>query len=109
MSKKLKADEKDLQKFIDAPSVHFINHESRISRLESVIDSINATLIRLENKMDSGFTQIVNKFDRVDGKFERIEGIFERLENKIDSNFKWTIGIILTATITLFGAILHKG
>lgn len=77
MSKNNAIDEQDLQKGADSPTVHFINHESRISRLEAVNEMILSTLVRLEDKMDS--------------------------------NFKWTLGIMLTTTLALFGAILsHK-
>lgn len=82
MSKNNIIDEQDLQKGADSPTVHFINHESRISRLEAINEMIISTLVRLEKKLT-------------------------RLENKIDSNFKWTVGIILTATIALFGVILN--
>jgi hypothetical protein len=35
-------------------------------------------------------------------RFELVDRRFEHLENKIDSQFKWTIGIM----ITMFGGIL---
>ncbi len=63
-------------------TLHYINHESRITRLESTMDNINATLIRLENNV-------------------------VRLDIRIDSNFKWTIGTVCTIGLAIVG-ILYK-
>lgn len=63
-------------KSVDSPTVHFINHESRISRLEAVNEMILSSLIRIENE--------------------------------VNSNFKWTIGTILTISLALAGLIYKK-
>lgn len=75
MSHKPRNETKDLKKGEDSPTINFINHESRIAKLESTIDNTNCTLTRLESKMDNNFSQI--------------NGRFEKIDNKIDSFFIW--------------------
>ncbi len=74
MTKHIKV--KDEQKTIESPTVQFINHESRIARLEAINEMILSTLTRMDEK--------------------------------IDSNFKWTIGTILTMSLALAGLIYKK-
>jgi archaellum component FlaC len=44
----------------------FMNQESRMVRVESVIESINVTLIRMDNRLD----RIENRIGSVEQKFD---------------------------------------
>jgi uncharacterized coiled-coil protein SlyX len=65
--------------------------EVKLALLEQSINSINQTLIRFESR-----------FDRLDLKLEK-------MSDKIDSHFKWTVGLIFglyaTALGTMIGAV----
>jgi hypothetical protein len=58
------------------------DHESRITRLEVTIENINCTLSRIENRLD-------------------------RMDTKIDSNFKWVIGLYISGFAGLLTAMSH--
>ncbi len=63
------------------------DHGERITRLETTIDNINQTLIRLENKMDQGFKEVNVKIDKIN--------------DRLWSNFLW-----LLSAMFLFSGIL---
>lgn len=58
------------------------DHEGRIVRLEVIIENINNTLIHITNRL-------------------------ERLEDKIDSNFKWLLGLYMGGFTALLGVMAH--
>ena len=51
--------------------------EFAYERLDTRMDTFEATIVRLDQKTDAGFAN-------VDGRFNRIEGHFNRLERKLD-------------------------
>jgi molecular chaperone GrpE (heat shock protein) len=54
------------------------DHGTRIARLETTIDNINQTLIRIEKKLDN--------------LEDKTENGFNKINNRIWINFYWTIG-----------------
>ena len=56
----------------------YIEYEHRTTRLESCIENINATLLRMESRLDN-------------------------MEKKIDSNFKFMIRMIFTNYVIMIG------
>lgn len=62
------------------------NHETRLTRVETVIENINASLIRLESKIDNLDKKFESKFDYLDKK---IDSKFDYLDKKIDSKFEF--------------------
>jgi len=72
----------------------FYDHETRIRMVENAIISID------------------KRFEQIEKKFEQVDKRFERLENKMDSQFKWTIGLILglygSGFIALLGYFLKS-
>jgi tetrahydromethanopterin S-methyltransferase subunit G len=57
-------------------------------------------------KIDKRFEKIDSRFEKIDKRFESMQNHmnmnFHRLDSKIDSHFKWTIGIM----ITMFGGLI---
>lgn len=87
------------------------SHETRIALLEQTCSNINQTLIRLEKKMDDGFSSLDTKIDKVyanlDNKIDhvqitldkKIDSVYSGLDKKIDgihsriwTLFMWGIG-----------------
>ena len=68
--------------------VHY-DDDTRLALLEQSIGFLNSTLVRFEHR-----------FDQLDNKIEK-------LESRIDSNFKWLLGIIIAGFGGLFGIIAH--
>jgi tetrahydromethanopterin S-methyltransferase subunit G len=80
-------------------------HETRLSLLEQSITTINATLVRLENKMDEVF-RIINH--RMDGVENKIDKRVDNIENKIDRLESRMWQLILITYSSVFGFIAAK-
>jgi len=63
--------------------------ETRIALLEQSVGHINETMLRIEKRFDS----IDKRFDTLESDMK--QG-FARLDGKVDSNFRWLIGTIVT-------------
>lgn len=72
------------------------NNTTRIAVLETIAAQINQTLIRLENKMDEGFSRIDKKFDNIERKLERMDDKIDNVRKENTSHFRTTIFTILT-------------
>lgn len=65
------------------------DHEVRISVLETIVEQINQTLLRLENKIDINHDKLETKIDNLSNKIDEV-----RKENT--SHFRTTILTLLT-------------
>lgn len=63
-----------------------LDHESRITRVETTVENINDTLKRLENKIDDGFKTVSN---RLWSNFYWMIGGFGSILLLIAHGFKW--------------------
>lgn len=72
--------------------------EERIAGIESILEQMNETLDRIERGIVGVQTEVLRVRDRAEG-----------LEDKIDANFRWTIGAAITMWVTIILAILFKG
>lgn len=80
-------------------------HESRITRLEVINENINATLLRLETKIDSLDVRLNEKIDTVERKLtEKIESVETKLNARIDKldSRLWQIMILMGTTVLGF-------
>ena len=69
-----------------------MNNESRIVRIETVIEHIQYMLDRIEKRFDKTEEMLLEI------KKENKESVI-RLDSKLDSNFKWIVGTIITLFI----------
>ncbi len=97
----------------------FYNLETRASIIENAIISIDRRFEQVDkqlDRIDKRFEQIERRFEQIDKRFEQIERRFEqvdkkfeRLEDKIDSHFKWLLGLIAMPLYTsIIGFIIGK-
>lgn len=77
-----------------------MNNESRIVRVETVIEHISYMLDRidkrfeaLDQKLEVKFTLLEEREATIDKK---IDATINRLEQKVDTNFKWIVGMMIT-------------
>ena len=69
--------------------------EQRVSLMEEVAGDIRDGLNRMDNRLD-----------RMETRLDRFEDRFERLETKLDSHFKWAVGLTVTLwSTTMLGVI----
>lgn len=66
-----------------------MNNESRIIRVETVIEHIKYML------------------ERTDARFDALDDKMSKLSTKFDSSIYWLIGIGVTSLISVFGAIIN--
>jgi len=72
---------------------YFLDHEHRVTQLEGIMQNINASLLRIETRLD---------------RLEmRIDTINADLNKKIDRNFLWLLGIGFSAYGIVLGAMAH--
>lgn len=67
--------------------------------------ALEERVARLEGRLE----EHGRHFDQINYKLTDFDRKFAELGQKIDSNFRWTIGILITTWITLIAAILLKG
>ena len=76
-----------------------MDNESRIVRVETVIDHIQYLLERIDKR-----------FDGLDSKmgerFEKMDSCNREMNNRLDSTMRWMMGIGITSLISVFGAII---
>lgn len=72
--------------------------EIRMAHLEGAYEQIDKRLGSIERRMDDGFVQLRTE----------ITGVDQRLNQKLDTIFRWVIGIILINWITVVLAIFSK-
>ncbi|MEW6214060.1 MAG: hypothetical protein AB1478_02475 [Nitrospirota bacterium] len=97
--------------------------EERVARLEGRIDehskffeSISVKLTLMDDKGDRDREELEKRIDRNREELEKkidtarrdLEQKMERLDRKMDTNFRWIVGIQITTWITVLLAILFK-
>jgi uncharacterized coiled-coil protein SlyX len=71
----------------------------RMDRLEERID-------RLEERMERRFEQVDARFAQIDGRFLQVEARLDLLGADMSKNFRWLVGVQITATITVVAALI---
>lgn len=77
-----------------------MNNESRIVRVETVIEHINFMLERTDKRFDKIENDIAAYRKEVNGGFDTVNA-------KIDSTTKWLIGIGLSSFVSVIGIIVN--
>jgi uncharacterized coiled-coil protein SlyX len=75
------------------------DHEVRITRLEVVVENINTTLVDIKRSLE-------RLEDKMDSKFLSVENKFSELNKKIDTERAWIIGIGFTTMLSFFGTVV---
>lgn len=72
--------------------------EERMADLEKRMEQMDKILDRIEREIIGVRTEVFRVGDGAEG-----------LEDKIDANFRWTIGLMITMWVTIILTILLKG
>lgn len=76
--------------------------EERQAKIEGVLEQIDKRVGRLESEL----IRVENKIDFLDSK---VDSVRSELHGKLDSNFRWLVGIMITMWITIIMTIIFKG
>ena len=84
--------------------------EGKVSEHDRIFDMINTRLGEMNKRID-GTNERIDSFrlsvdKKIDDVNKRIEGMDARINSRIDSNFKWMLGIQIAMWITIMSAIL---
>lgn len=74
--------------------------ESRITRLETIMEHVQYMLERMERRFEDMETKINYKLDKME---QRINAVNQRL----DASTRWLIGIGVTSLLSVFAAITN--
>ena len=75
--------------------------EERVARIEGILEQMDKRLTRLENEV-SHLREEINSLRR------EVREEINSLRDMVWSQFKWTIGILITMWITIIITILFK-
>jgi predicted nuclease with TOPRIM domain len=86
------------------------NMEERIAKIEGILEQINERLNHFGAEMGDLRKEMNGKFMQIDGRFgqlnEENRADHHHIETDIKTNFRWTVGIILTMWVTVIIAVL---
>jgi tetrahydromethanopterin S-methyltransferase subunit G len=82
----------------DALEVRIAHLEGAYEQVDKRLGSIEGRMTSLERKVDDGFTHLRTDIHRIE----------QKLDGKIDTTFRWVIGIILVNWVTLMLAIFWR-
>ncbi|MCL2010564.1 MAG: hemolysin XhlA family protein [Synergistaceae bacterium] len=102
----------------EARSVSFVEEKvfsSEIKRLDSDLgnikksvekqdDKFTRAIEKLEANLEAKFEKIDQRFEKIEQRFEKMDQRFIKLEDKLDSNFKWLVGIYIPLTGIILAA-----
>ena len=72
--------------------------------IEKQDDKFTRAFEKLEATLEAKFANIDQRFEKVDQRFEKMEARFEKMMDKLDSNFKWLVGMYVPLTGVLLAA-----
>jgi archaellum component FlaC len=91
--------------------LRFEKIDSRFAKVDSRFEGIDA---RFES-IDARFEQIDRRFEQIDRRFEKIDVRLDRIDERlydlrreISTQFRWTIGVMMTLVAGVVAAILSR-
>lgn len=82
--------------------VYIMKEHTRLALVEQVVGQIGETLVRIEKRLDTLDRKTEEGFSKIDSRITK-------LDEKVDSNFKWLIGTMITLFLTVGFGVLFKG
>ena len=76
--------------------INIIQHSVTSDDMESLRKQFKYDFNKLDSKIDTVRSEFKSDFNKLDNK---IDTVAEKLTNKIDSNFKWTLGVIIVGIL----------
>jgi len=83
--------------------------DERLAALEAKVDAIadlRALVLEMRAEMNQRFGQIDQRFGQIDQRFGLIDQRFVQIDAKVDRNFVWSTGLMLTGFISVIGALI---
>jgi predicted nucleic acid-binding Zn-ribbon protein len=87
--------------------INIIQHSVTRDDMESLRKEFKDDFVNLDNKIDNVRAELKSDINKLDSKIDnvaekldsKIEALKSELNNKMDSNFKWTLGVIIVGIL----------
>lgn len=83
-----------------------MNDDTRLALLEQTINHIDTSLSEIKSESKNFRAEINQKYEKLETRFIKIDDRFSLLQDKIDANFKWTMGVVITLFSGLYATAL---
>ncbi len=90
--------------------------DERMAALEAKVEGIadlRSLLLDIRDEARHGFAQVERRFEQVERRFEQtdkrfgqVDQRFAQIDAKVDRNFVWVMGMMLTGFISVIGALI---
>ncbi|HLB28752.1 MAG TPA: hypothetical protein VJM69_01310 [Dehalococcoidia bacterium] len=81
--------------------------------IREVLQQVDARMASLERHVEQRFEDIERRFDErftaVEKRLDRLEGRMDRLEQAMLTNFRWMVGLLFTAWVTIMASVIGLG
>jgi len=77
--------------------------EERVSRIEGILEILPSRVENLDRKADEHRDELLAEIRRVG---QKVDASREELSRKIDTHFRWTIGILIAGIFSIITVIL---
>ena len=67
------------------------------------LQEIKSSINKLDDKIDSNSKELNDKIDKLD---ESVNSRIDKLDDKIDRNFLWTLGVMITSLSIMIGGFI---
>jgi len=82
----------------------------RLARVEGRVEELSKRIDDLRNDMNHRFEELSKRIDDlrndVNHRLEELSKRVDRVEERLDRNFRWTIGVLITMWVTTILTIL---
>jgi predicted nuclease with TOPRIM domain len=89
----------------------FDNVDRRFEQIDRRFEQIDHRFEQIDHRfeqIDGRFEQIDRRFEKNDGRFDRIDERLYELRREISTQFRWTIGVMMTLVAGVLAAILSR-
>ena len=86
--------------------------DGRIGRVEGILEEVRTRLNSMENRFDGLESRTEGRFNslesRIEGRFNALDSMIDRLESRMQTQFYWVIGVIITMWVTIILTVLLR-
>ncbi|GAB6888845.1 hypothetical protein JCM13304A_23450 [Desulfothermus okinawensis JCM 13304] len=81
-----------------------LKHQREMIRI--ILEQMDKRFEQIDKRfeqIDKRFEQIDKRFEQIDKRFEQVDKRFEQITTRLDRFMFWTLGLVLSATLTIIG------
>lgn len=87
----------------EIPKISIYELFERVVKIEEELKHQREMIKIILEQMEKRFEQIDKRFEFIDKRFEQMDKRFEQITTRLDRFMFWTLGLVISATITIIG------